>query len=258
MKFKLIRMENRSFFVLFISAIFISCSPQRNLVYFSNLSNVATSEIKNETSLRLQKNDQLSISISSLNTEYNTLFASSGNMGGGNVSGGKVAIRISNKGTINLPLLGELNVEGLRIEDAQNLIARELSKQIKSPAVSVELINFKITVIGEVNRPASINVPGDQVNLLEALGMAGDMTVYGRRDNVLVIRETNSVRSMTRLNLNDKSVYESPYFQLKQNDIVYVEPDKSKEKEYSPNNRALPIITACISAVAVLLTAVLR
>lgn len=244
---------------LSVSSIFLACSPQRDLVYFSNLSEVANSKIKNDTELKLQKNDQLSVAVSSLNTEYNVLFASSSNMGGNNsASGGKASVRVNNRGMINLPLLGELPVEGLKIEEAQHLIAKELSKQIKSPVVTVELVNFKITVIGEVNRPASLNVPGEQVNLLEALGMAGDMTVYGKRDNVLVIRENNGVRNMTRLNLNDKSVYDSPYFQLKQNDIVYVEPDKSKEKEYSPNNRALPIITACISAVAVLATALIR
>lgn len=250
-------MKNLCLF-LCASSIFLACSPQRDLVYFSNLSQVSSSHIKNETDLKLQKNDQLNVSISTLNAEYNTLFASSGNMASSNNAGGKTTIRVSNKGTINLPLLGELNVEGLKIEEAQSLIAKELSKQIKSPVVSIELVNFKITVIGEVNRPASLTVPGDQVNLLEALGMAGDMTVYGKRNNVLVIRETNGVRNMTRLNLNDKNVYESPYFQLKQNDIVYVEPDKSKEKQFSPNNRALPIITACISAVAVLATALIR
>lgn len=239
-------------------ALLAACSPQRNLVYFSNLSEISSSQIKNEADLRLQKNDQLSIAISSLNPEYNVLFASSSSAGTANAAGGKTTIRINNKGNINLPLLGEFSVEGLKIEEAQNLITKELSKHIKSPVVSVELTNFKITVIGEVNRPASLNVPGEQVNLLEALGMAGDMTVYGKRDNVLVIREINGVRNMTRLNLNDKNVYDSPYFQLKQNDIVYVEPDKSKEKEYSPNNRALPIITACISAVAVLATALIK
>ncbi|MEQ7799375.1 polysaccharide biosynthesis/export family protein [Pedobacter sp. ASV1-7] len=243
---------------LSITMVFMACSPQRDLVYFSNLSKVSSSEIQNTSDLRLQKNDQITVSISSPNPEYNVLFASSGNLGTSNVSGGKVAIRINNKGTINLPLLGELAVEGLKIEEAQNLIAKEFSKQVKSPVVTVELINFKITVIGEVNKPSSLNVPGEQINLLEALGMAGDMTVYGKRDNVLVIREANGVRNMARLNLNDKNVYESPYFQLKQNDIVYIEPDKSKEKEYSPNNRALPIITACISAVAVLATALIR
>lgn len=245
--------------VLSVSLAFLACSPQRNLVYFSNLSEVSNSQITNESDLRLQKNDQLNITVSSLNAEYNVLFASSGNVGStSNIAGGKAGFKISNKGTITLPLLGELPIEGLKIEEAQSLITRELSKQVKSPIVGVELVNFRITVIGEVNRPASLNVPGDQLNLLEALGMAGDMTVYGKRDNVLVIRESNGVRNMTRLNLNDKKVYESPYFQLKQNDIVYVEPDKSKEKEYSSNNRALPIITACISAVAVLLTAVLK
>lgn len=243
---------------LSLSAILLACSPQRDLVYFSNLSEVANSPIKNETELKLQKNDQLNVSVSTLNPEYNVLFASSGNVSSNSNSAGKTTIRVSNKGTINLPLLGELNVEGLKIEEAQALITQELSKQIKKPVVSVELVNFKITVIGEVNKPATLTVPGDQLNLLEALGMAGDMTVYGKRHNVLVIRETNGVRNMTRLNLNDKNVYESPYFQLKQNDIVYVEPDKSKEKQFSPNNRALPIITACISAVAVLATALIR
>lgn len=243
---------------LSLSSIFLACSPQRDLVYFSNLSEVANSQVKNETELRLQKNDQLSVSVNSLNAEYNVLFASTGNVGNSSTAGGKTTIRVNNNGMINLPLLGEIPVEGLKIEEAQQLIAKELRKQIKSPVVTVELVNFKITVIGEVNRPASLNVPGEQVNLLEALGMAGDMTVYGKRENVLVIRETNGVRNMIRLNLNDKNVYDSPYFQLRQNDIVYVEPDKSKEKQFSPNNRALPIITACISAVAVLATALIR
>jgi len=247
------------FLVACISIMLIACSPQRNLVYFSNLSEVSNNQITNEAELKLQKNDQLNITMSSLNSEYNVLFASSGNSGNNsNIPGGRAGFKISNKGTITLPLLGELPVEGLKIEEARNLIAKELSKHVKSPIVDVELVNFRITVIGEVNRPASLNVPGDQLNLLEALGMAGDMTVYGKRDNVLIIRENNGMRNMARLNLNDKKVYDSPYFQLKQNDIIYVEPDKSKEKEYSSNNRALPIITACISAVAVLLTAVLK
>lgn len=251
------------YFALSFYLIFTGCSPQRNLVYFSNLSEVSSSQIRNEPLLKLQKNDQLSVSVTSLNTEYNVLFASANN---NNVYGGgsnatiqnKAGFRVNNNGNITLPLLGDLQVEGLNIEEAQALITKELRKHVKAPVVDVELINFKITVIGEVNRPASITVPGDKLNLLEALGMAGDMTVYGKRDNVLVIRELNGVRNMTRLNLNDKNIYESPYFNLKQNDIVYVEPDKSKEKEYSSNNRALPIITACISAVAVLITALIR
>ncbi|WP_316811942.1 polysaccharide biosynthesis/export family protein [Pedobacter heparinus] len=243
------------YFALLLSQILLSCSPQRNLVYFSNLSELTNSQIKNQAELKLQKNDQLSISLSSLNVEYDALFVSANN---NNAINGRLGFRVNNNGKITLPRIGDIMVEGLSIEEAQGLITKELKKQIKEPVVVAQLINFKITVIGEVNRPASINVPGDEINLLEALGMAGDMTVYGKRENVLVIREDKGVRNMVRLNLNDKSIYESPYFQLKQNDIIYVEPDKAKEKEFSPNNRALPIITACISAVAVLATALIR
>lgn len=251
------------YFTLSISLVLLGCSPQRNLVYFSNLSKVSQSQIGDLPELKIQKNDQISISLTSLNTEYDVLFAnatSASVVSGPNSNSiyGKSGYRVNNNGMITLPRIGDIKVEGLSIEEVQSLVTKELRKQIKEPIVTAQLINFKITVIGEVNHPASVSIPGDELNLLEALGMAGDMTVYGKRENVLVIRETNGVRDMVRLNLNDKNIFESPYFHLKQNDIVYVEPDKSKEKTYSSNNRALPIITACISAVAVLATALIR
>lgn len=242
-------------FILSISVILLSCSPQRNLVYFSNLEQVSQGEISNLPDLKLQRNDQISISLSSLNAEYDALFASATNS---NLINGKPGFRINNNGRINLPRIGELKVEGLNIEQVQALVTKELRRHIKEPVVTAQLINFKITVIGEVNKPASLSVPDNELNLIEALGMAGDMTVYGRRDNVLIIREKDGIRNMIRLNLNNKNIYESPYFHLQQNDIIYVEPDKSKEREFSSYNRALPIITACISAVAVLATALIR
>jgi polysaccharide export outer membrane protein len=196
--------------------------------------------------------------VNSLNTESNILFASSTGAAEADGSNKRSGFKVNNSGMVTLPVVGNLKVEGLRIEEAQKLITQELNKFVKSPVVDVQLLNFKITVIGEVNKPASFTVQGEQINLLEALGMAGDMTVYGKRENVLVIREINGERNMVRLNLNKQEVFQSPYFHLKQNDVIYVEPDKSKEKEFSPNNRALPIVTACISAVAVLVTALIR
>jgi len=244
-------------FVLIAAFNLLACAPQRNLVYFSNLSEVAKNQVKvNEAELKLQKNDLISVTLNSLNTEYDALF--NGTTPNSTQNAVKTGFRVNNDGYVKLPRIGDVKVEGLNLEEAQILITKELSKQIKNPIVNLQLINFKITVIGEVNNPSSLTVTSDQINLLEALGMAGDMTVYGKRQNVLVIRETDGQRNMVRLNLNDKDVFQSPYFQLKQNDIVYVEPDKSKEKEFSPNNRALPIITACISAVAVLITALIK
>lgn len=129
---------------------------------------------------------------------------------------------------------------------------------MKDPIVDVKLLNFKVTVIGEVNNPSSFTIPGDHINLLEALGMARDMTVYGKRENVLIIREVDGKRVMKRLDLNRQDILNDEFFNLKQNDIVYVEPDKSKAIEYSSNTRVMPVIIASISAVAVLISAILR
>jgi len=109
-----------------------------------------------------------------------------------------------------------------------------------------------VTVVGEVNKPSTFTIPDGNINLIEALGLAGDMTVYGKRENVLVIRQENGTKIIKRLSLNDVNVIRSPYFDLKQNDIVYVEPDRSKAVEYSQNTRLMPLVIASISALAVL------
>ncbi|WGQ09648.1 polysaccharide biosynthesis/export family protein [Pedobacter gandavensis] len=252
-------MKKRPYILVLCVLFFSACVPQRNLVYFSDLSELAKDQISSaEAELKIQKSDRLSISVNSLSPESNALFIKPTTRTNTEESRNVQSYQVDHQGMVTLPLSGNIKLEGLTIEDAQKLITQSLNQYMRSPIVEVQLLNFKVTVIGEVNQPASFTVNSTQLNLLEALGMAGDMTVYGKRENVLVIREINGTRSMVRLNLNKKDVFQSPYFHLKQNDIVYVEPDKSKEKEFSPNNRALPIITACISAVAVLLTALIR
>ncbi|OIQ67749.1 polysaccharide biosynthesis/export protein [mine drainage metagenome] len=157
-----------------------------------------------------------------------------------------------------MPLIGDFKIEGMTIEQADSAIASELTKHVKNPVIDVQIINFKITVIGEVNKPSSFLIPYEKVNVLEALGLAGDMTVYGKRERVLVIRSEGAGKTINKLNLNNKEVLNSPYFYLKQNDIVYVEPDRSKAVEYSQNTRMIPLITAAISAVAVLAAVLLK
>lgn len=235
-----------------------SCAERRNLVYFSNLAKLSGDGKLEDQSIKIQQNDLLRINVNSLNQESNLLFAV--NSQNGTIKGNEepAGYRVSKEGNINFPVIGNVKVEGLTLAQAQEALAKELDKYVKKPIVEVQLLNFKVTVIGEVNKPSSFTIPGDHINLLEALGMAGDMTVYGKRDNVLIIREQNGQRIMKRLNLNQQDVLNSPFFILKQNDIVYVEPDKSKAIEYSPNTRIMPVVIASISAVAVLITAVLR
>jgi len=103
-------------------------------------------------------------------------------------------------------------------------------------------MNFKVTVIGEVNRPSTFTVETEKISILEALGLAGDMTAFGKRENVLIIREKHGVRSANRLNLNDKDILSSPFFYLEQNDVVYVEPNKIKAVQASTNQRTLTIL----------------
>ncbi|WP_426329316.1 polysaccharide biosynthesis/export family protein [Pedobacter sp. R-06] len=245
-------------FIAIYTCIITGCAPRRDLVYFSNLAK-QTSEVKLQgQEVKIQQNDLLSVSINSLNQESNVLFAVNTKNANAESNYKVEGYRVSKDGMINLPVVGNVRLEGLTIEQAQAAISKELDKYVKKPVVDVQLVNFKVTVIGEVNRPSTFTVQGDNINLLEALGMAGDMTVYGKRENILVIRQQDGQRVMKRLNLNNQDVMDSPFFYLKQNDVVYVEPDKSKAIEYSPNTRIMPVVIASISAVAVLITAVLR
>lgn len=140
---------------------------------------------------------------------------------------------VSNEGTIDFPVLGTLRVVGMTKNECETMIREKLSPYIKGeiPVVTVRMPNFKISVIGEVNRPGQFTISNEKVNILEALALAGDMTIYGVRDNVRIIRENaQGKRVYYKLNLNDPSVIDSPYYQLQQNDIVVVSPNKTKAK----------------------------
>lgn len=233
-----------------------SCAQRRNLVYLSDLpANSTASTIENaDRDPTIQSNDLLSITVNTLSPESNILFSVNSNNVNKNGYLEKEGYRVNKDGNINLPVAGLVNVKGLTIEEAQKHLVRELTNYVKKPIVNIQFLNFRVTVIGEVNNPSTLTISNEQINLLEALGMAGDLTAYGKRENVLVIREVEGKRSIVRMNLNNKSILDSPYFYLKQNDIIYVEPDKAKAMEYSPNNRLMPLVVASISAVAVLLT----
>jgi len=233
------------------------CAARRDLVYFSNMAETATVNKSQGQQLLIKSGDVVNVTVNSLSPESNNLFYGNKNMAI-NPRPGSEGYKVDKNGNIQLPLIGEIKIEGLSVEDAQTAIASQLIKHVKSPVVDVRLSNFKITVIGEVNKPATFIINDEQVNVLEALGLAGDMTVYGKRENVLIIRNEDGNKTMTRLNLNKLESMRSPYFNLKQNDIVYIEPDRSKAVEYSQNTRLMPLIIASISAVAVLAAVLLK
>ena len=240
-----------------------ACRPGRDLVYFSDLKQTVTylAPADNNNEPRIQPNDLLSISLSSLNQESNVLFNSGvlvpagvGTGAGGGMMKINEGYLVDKNGEINFPVMGKVALGGLTKKEATEKMARQFTKYVKNPIVNILFLNFKVTVIGEVNHPSTFNIPSERINILEALGLAGDMTAFGRRENVLILRDKNGARSTIRINLNNKEVLNSPYFYLQQNDIVYVEPDnRSKIAQTSASNRYIPIIVAAITGVAIFL-----
>jgi len=161
---------------------------------------------------------------------------------------------VGKDGNINFPIIGKIQLHGLTLTEALEKMSDELSKYVKEPIVNINYMNFKVTVIGEVNNPGSFNVSKDRINVLEALGNAGDMTAYGRRENVLVIREVDGKRNMARLDLNSSAAFNSPYFFLQQNDLIYVEPDVMKERQVSRDNYYLATSLSILSVITLVIT----
>lgn len=249
-----------SFGILFVLFLFFtSCGSKRNLSYFKDLpDSVATeSAIQQIPETRIQSGDILRIVVSSLNPESNTLFNSGtlqsldGSRSTVNTSGNLSAegYLVDKSGIINFPVIGQIKLGGLTREQARQEMVNQLENYVKDPIVNVRFLNFKVTVIGEVAHPSTFTIPNEKVNILEALGMAGDMTSFGKRENILVIREENGKRSMVRLDMSQKDVMNSPYFYLRQNDIVYVEPTKYRDPS---GDRTLRIITAVASSMTAL------
>ncbi|HEX5150809.1 MAG TPA: polysaccharide biosynthesis/export family protein [Parafilimonas sp.] len=244
--------KNRSFFLLVIlNGCLFSCSTPKNVTYFQDLkdtSKIYTQAIKADYEVQIQSDDILEILINSINAEAAAPF----NLGNNNpasvpssqITSGTTGIRLNTinstnnstgegylvdrNGTIDFPVLGNIKVQGLTIPQLKDSLKIKLDKYLQDPIINVRLLNYKVTVVGEVLRPSTYSIPSERITVMDAIGMAGDLTIYGKRENVLLIREENGERKFIRLNLNSSNIFESPYYYLKQNDIIYVEPNESK------------------------------
>jgi polysaccharide export outer membrane protein len=268
MKKNLAQFTRLKWLMLFFIIIASSCADNRNLVYFSDLKNQNTDSYTNinkalvQSEPKIQPNDLLNIRVTTLSPESNALFnnniATNMNINNNTTEPIRVGYRVDKDGNISFPVIGQVKLSELTVDQAQDVITKKLEVYTKGPVVNIDFLNFKITVIGEVNKPGTFTVDDENISLLGALGLAGDMTPYAKRDNVLIVRETNGVRTTERINLNKSELFDSKYYYLKQNDVVYVEPDKSRLAQTSENNRFIPIVSASVAIVAVLLTIFLK
>ncbi|WP_435625432.1 polysaccharide biosynthesis/export family protein [Flagellimonas sp.] len=242
---------------LFVRAILVgilivlsSCASRKDVVYFQDTGNFETLVNDNSFVSKFKVDDLVSIHVSSLNPEASAPFNLFRGASEGGFRAEQVDYLVDQAGEIDFPVIGKLKIEGLSPDEVRVLLRERLSVYLKDPIINIRLRNFTVTVLGEVGRPGTYPVNGEQITILEALGLAGDITLRGVRNNVLVIRDFNGTKVYTRINLTSKDIIKSPVYYLTQNDVVYVEPNKSGIKETSLDARA----TIYVSIASVLIT----
>ena len=242
------RLNNRHLWLILLPFLLVACQSYKKVPYFQDVDVVNQAKQQEKFyDARIMPKDLLTIVVSCTNPElavpFNLIVASNASLAASTSSNvtTQAALQpylVDNEGNINFPVLGELKLGGLTKREAEQLILDKLKPYMKEmPIVTVRMVNYKISVIGEVARPGTFTISNEKVNLLEALAMAGDMTVYGLRDNVKLIREdANGKQQIVTLNLNNAETILSPYYWLQQNDIVYVTPNKAKARNSDVGN----------------------
>ena len=220
-----------------IAMAFVSCNPEtyKKINYLQDINEDTSMSMTVNKGIIIQPQDQLSIIVTSRDPKmaipFNLSVATTYSGSELSVSGGSQRITgyvVDNSGDINFPSLGTVHVSGLNRWELQDLIKDKLADTglLRDAVVTVEFMNFKVSVLGEVTSPGTYSVTGDKITILQALALARDLTIYGQRDNVRVIREQNGKRQIYVLNLTDSDIFSSPAYYLQQNDVVYVTPSK--------------------------------
>lgn len=230
-----------SILVVCCVALLSSCISQRKMSYLRDVTAASADSInQNYQSLDenfITKGDILSIFVNALDIEavraFNMPVANVQNLGSRQVStnsgGGSLqGYWVDPDGNINFPVLGKLHIEGMTTTQLRDTLTMLISQSVKDPIININFMNFFVTVLGEVKNPGRHAVGSQGMTIFEALGLAGDLTIYGKRNNVLVSREVDGKMEFARLNLNDQAIFASPYYHIRQNDVIYVEPNTAR------------------------------
>lgn len=216
--------------------LLLSCNSQKEIAYLQEQESAIRTVMDSLYDARIKPKDLLTITVNTFDKEaslpFNLMFPASTPSGYSNSVGENVMQKylVDNDGCIDFPVLGSVKVAGLTKKEVESYLRGRLSAFLKEePLINVRMVNYKISVIGEVARPNTYTITNEKVNILEALALAGDLTIYGKRKNVKLMRESQSgVRDVYVVDLTDKNLINSPYFYLQQNDVLYVEPNKTK------------------------------
>lgn len=257
-------MKKNLLITITISALlFTGCISQKKVAYFKEIDATSAEAINQQFTAQhepvLGNGDVLLITVSGLDplavAPFNLPLVMYATPGSDKIYASPTlqTYTIETDGTINFPVVGNLKISGLKKTEAVSLIKEKLLPYLKDPIVKIEFMNFQVTVLGEVNRPGRYTINDEKVSLLDALGMAGDITIYGRRENILITREDKGKLEFQRINLNSDELFKSPYYYLKQNDIVYIEPSSVK----TTASQNIPLYLSTLSTIAAISTSVM-
>ncbi len=248
--------------VVIAALVASSCSSTKNVAYIQNSDSVSLAQSKFLYDARIMPKDQLNITVSASNAEaampFNMTIPTAYSVGQQSTytTGMLQLYLVDNEGMISFPIIGRIKVGGLTKSEAEKMIEEKIRPymaETENPIVTVRMSSYSISVLGEVTRPGSYQVAREKINILEALAQAGDLTIYGVRDKVKLIREdATGKKEIHTLNLNDANIINSPYYYLQQNDIVYVEPNKVKAQNSSVGS----MTTLWFSATSILISLV--
>lgn len=211
-----------------------SCVSRKEIVYFQGIEQLSKSQVRNlENNLEIQPDDVLTIRVSAPEPEAAIPFNLTKTIGSQMAMNGNVELEtylVSNEGTIEFPVIGTVEVKGLTNNQLAEKLKVIVGDYVKDPIVNVRILNFQISVMGEVNRPGTFDIEDDHITLTKALAMAGDLTIFGKRKNILIMGEEDGKKTYAYLDLTDANIANSPHYNLRQNDVVYVEPIGTKRQ----------------------------
>jgi polysaccharide biosynthesis/export protein len=248
-----------------ICIFFSSCVSSKKIPYFQGLEELQQNVTIYNPALNIKPNDLITISVSAYNMEAAQPFnlpvvgvPTSGSESALRVNGTQQqqAYLVDSKGNIDFPQLGLIKVAGLQRQELAAKLKQEISQFVKDPIINIRIVNFQVSILGEVNKPGTYTVQDEYLSLPKALGLAGDMSIYGLRENVLVMREENGQKTHAYLDLTDAAVVNSPFYYLQQNDVVYVEPNNAQKQGagYNRNASVYISIASVLISLAILIT----
>lgn len=246
----------------FLIILFFSCASRKDIVYYQNIDSLSVKEKSNSYEIKIQPDDLLYIIVSADDTEaaaqFNLNSIKLPNPLRLDFSQGQEVNQlylVNEAGYINFPVLGKMKVSGLTRTELLKTLEEKIGVYIKDPIVNLRINNFKISVLGEVNTPGTYNIGSERITLIEALTMAKDLTIYGKRNNILIIREIDGVKSYNRVDITKADFINSPFYYLGQNDIVYVEPNKNKINgaAVGPNTSVIISVTSILITIITLI-----